>query len=137
MNREPHIRTFLRNIGCQYRGAVGCTKPECWFLLDLIGPEDLEFSLAFDCTDNPEDAESSRTADVYIVQPHGHPRESTDRIRVLTNATEFKVMRFLFALGVDRFSEKTRKALYEHNRPVRANAGAERAEEEDGRRSTR
>lgn len=59
-----------------------------------------------------------RTADIYIMPIGSHPRED-DGIRVIRNAREMHVLRFMFALGVEQFSEQTRAAMYANNRPIR------------------
>ena len=83
---------------------------------------DCEFYLYFD--DDPDDdrPEVLGTCDIHIV-PIG--RWPTEGLRVVQDCNRPQVMRFLFALGVNRFSEKTKKALYAMSNPLRTNSPPE------------
>lgn len=104
-SRESMIK-LLRSLG-----AVG---REDFFVLDGF---DNEFYLKFDMsidTDHPE--RSERTVDIHLKPVGCHPKDD-DGFRVLSFANERHVLRFMTALGIERFSEKTRQAIYEY-KPV-------------------
>lgn len=108
-DREPTMWRLLRSMGCRKSGDS--------FVLDGF---DSDFYLRFDVgidTDHP--ALSERTCDIHVMPVGACPSEVDRGMRVVTFAREMHVMRFMFALGVERFSEKTRTALYENNRPIR------------------
>lgn len=109
MNPVESLRKFLTNLGCRHRGE--------WYILDEFSSE---FYLAFDCTDDPEQPDQAGTCDIYVCHIGASIRESEDRLRVLCNLRRHQVMRFMFALGVEQFSEKTRKFLYASNSVIRA-----------------
>lgn len=106
--REPPVWKLLRSIGAK--------KRRDYFILDEF---DNEFFLKFDVAEDPETPAAKGTADILIYTTGSHPLDYDNGIRVISNASEAQIIRFLFALGVSRFSEHTRKALYERNRPIR------------------
>lgn len=110
MTADESMRKFLVSLGatCRTRGRL--------FVLDGF---DREFYLAFDAERDADDADSPPgTCDIYVVAVGEGPIGGT-KFRVLPNATRAKVMRFMFALGVERFGEPTRKFLYESNSVIR------------------
>lgn len=101
--REPPLWSTLRKLGAVKRGDD--------FILDGF---DSEFYLRFDVAidqDNPK----PRTCDVYAVTVM-----DASGIRLLRDARESHVLRFMFALGISRFSEATREAAFAMNNIVRA-----------------
>lgn len=114
MEREPRLWGLLR--------ALGCRRTSGRFILDGF---DHEFYLLFDTDEDPDSPDvNPENCDIHLRVVGSHPKDvpgdGTTGFRVVKNARESHVLRFMFALGVHRFSEETRKALYEHNRPVRA-----------------
>lgn len=112
-DHEPHVWLLLRSIGARER-RDGANH---YFVLDEF---DTEFFLKFDVSEDPEILEAKGKADILVFETGEHPRSGG--IRVVMNAGERRILQFMFGLGVERFSESTRKALYENNRPIRANA---------------
>lgn len=98
---------FLRSLGCK--------KRKNYYILDGFSSE---FYLLFDA-DLPEDPNKAGTVDIHVCHPGSSPGESAERIRVLADCRRHQVMRFLFALGVERFNEETKKALYAANSIIR------------------
>ena len=90
-------------MGCRERR----TSTFRYFILDGF---DTEFYLLFDASEDPETPEAKGSVDICIARV-GEPPPG-DNVRVVENANNQGVMRFIFALGAHRFSEKTRKALY-------------------------
>ena len=107
MNADESMAKFLTGLGARRRGHK--------YILDGFGAE---FYLMFDA--EPAEGSPAGTVHLHIAKVGASPNESSERICVLMNCTRHQVMRFMFALGVDRFSEKTKKFLYESNRVIRA-----------------
>lgn len=108
MSPTESMHKFLRELGCKKRGE--------YFILDGIGNE---FYLLFDASDNPETPDLWGTVDIYLARIGASPNESCERLRAVADCRRHQVMRFMFALGVEIFSEATRKALYDANKIVR------------------
>lgn len=109
MDPTDSMYRFLSGLGARRRHEE--------FILDGF---DGEFYLIFDTDYDPETPESLGTCDIYIADVGSPPMDSARRTRVVANCRRHQVMRFLFALGVERFSEATRKFLYESNSVIRA-----------------
>ena len=109
MNATESLAKFLSNLGARKRGDK--------YILDGF---DGEFYLIFGVAEDPETPDATGTADIYIADIGSHPQDSETKTRVVTNDTRYKVLRFMLALGVERFSEVTRQFLYESNRVLRA-----------------
>lgn len=103
-----HPWSWLSNMGCRRRGEL--------FIFDEFDPE---FYLIFDTSVDPETPESLGTCDILIQKTGVVPQESESKYRVIANARRVHVLRFMFALGVSRFSERTRQFLFEQNGVVR------------------
>lgn len=95
------LHQWLRRIGCRPR------RHKRW-ILDGFDPQ---FFLEFDLEEGGEIG----TADVLIVDL----QEKAEPIRIMSDAKRHGIMRLLFAMGVDRFSEQTRKVLYEMSNPLK------------------
>ncbi len=108
MNPAESLKKFLTELGCRHRGER--------YILDCF---DGEFYLMFDCEDNPEQPDHAGTCDIHVCRVGQSPLESSERLRVLCNCRRHQVMRFMFALGVERFSENTRNFLYAANSVIR------------------
>ena len=108
MDPRESMSRFLLGLGARRR--------ENYFVLDEFSSE---FYLVFDM-DDPEDPNLAGTVDIYVADIGSHPKDSEAKTRVVTDCRRHQVMRFLFALGVERFSEETRKFLYESNTVIRA-----------------
>jgi hypothetical protein len=104
---------FLREIGAR----PVHPKERMMWVLDGFN---CECFLALDLQPDPEQPDEVGTVDLYVAKPGSHPLESEDRLRVATNLRRHGVMRFLFAMGVDQFSDKTKKALYGMNNVLRS-----------------
>ena len=92
---------------------LGTRKFGTKYVLDGIDPEFCLYFDADECLDNPD---AVGTVDVLLGFP-SHPEY--ERVRILADANEPKVMRLLFALGVSRFSDKTKRVLYSMSNPLR------------------
>lgn len=95
---------------------MGCRRRHELFILDEFDPE---FYLIFDTSVDPETPESLGTCDILIQKTGVVPQESDSKYRVIANARRVTVLNFMYALGVSRFNEGTRKFLYEQNGVVR------------------
>lgn len=111
MDAIESMAKFLVRLGC--RKARG----HDWYILDGFRAE---FYLLFDCDDDPETPDSVGTCDIHIARIGASPEESDQRFRVVCNARRHQVMRFMFALGPQQFSDQTKTALYELNNVLRA-----------------
>ena len=87
---------FLRNLGCYKRGDL--------FILDGFSPE---FYLIFDTSYDPETPESLNTCDILVQSIGVHPKESKSKYCLVSNANTYDIVKFLRALGLDRFPKKT------------------------------
>ena len=99
------MEKFLREIGA----SQSRPKERMMWVLDGFSSDCF---LAFDLQPDPERPEEAGTVDLYVAKPGSHPLESEDRLRVASSLRRHGVMRFLFAMGVNQFSDKTKKALY-------------------------
>ncbi len=108
---DPGImRKFLKDLGCRKaRLPAHATHGEEWYILDGF---DHNMYLAFDLTVAEEFPESIGTVDIFACKPGEHVMESKERIQLMENCKIQGVMRLLFALGIKRFSEKTRSNVY-------------------------
>jgi hypothetical protein len=85
-------------------------------ILDGFGAE---FFLVFNFEECPElSPELAGTCDIMLV-PLNAEDYLGDAIRVVANANKHGVMRFLAALGIQRFDEKTKAAFYAGNTILR------------------
>lgn len=91
------LREWLTSIGCKRRHRTD-------FLIDEF---DHEFYLRFDTNIN-EDNPNPDTCDIHIVRTG---ELCTEGVCVVSDATIHDVVRFMRALGVSRFNEKTRGLL--------------------------
>lgn len=101
---------FLTGMGCHKRGEK--------YILDGFSSE---FYLLFDTALDQDDPKPG-TCDILVCRVGSSLSDSLNNMRVVADATAHKVMRFMFALGVDQFSETTRKFLYESNCVIRTQA---------------
>lgn len=108
MSPTESLAKFLAVMGCRRRGDN--------YILDEF---DGEFYLIFDVSEDPETPDATGTCDIYIADVGAHPSDSQFKTRVVCNCTRFKVMRFMFALGLERFSQPTQRFLYESNSVIR------------------
>jgi hypothetical protein len=106
-NIEHPMWSWLSKMGCRRRREL--------FILDEF---DTEFYLIFDTSVDPETPESLGTCDILLSTPGEQPT-ALNRVRLVANARRVDVLRFMFALGVSRFSERTQKFLYEQNGVVK------------------
>lgn len=109
MNASESMESFLTGLGAK---RVRSNKDK--YFLDGF---DHEFYLIFDAEDNPERPDTAGTCNILISIPGEPPGDIA--IRLVADCTRHKVMRFMFALGVERFSESTRKFLYANNSVIR------------------
>lgn len=115
---KDYIHELLTGIGCRKRESQDGSKK---YILDKFSSE---FYLIFDatlfdatlCDDDPKPG----TVDIILAKPGEHPNETATQTCIISDAKESGIKRFLFALGVHRFSEKTRKYLYASTLIVRA-----------------
>lgn len=107
------MEKFLREIGARQARP----KERMMWVLDGFSSDCF---IAFDLQPDPEQPDEVGTVDLYVAKPGSHPLESEDRLRVASNLRRHGVMRFLFAMGVDQFSDETKKALYGMNNVLRA-----------------
>lgn len=105
INMDPResMSRFLTGLGARRR--------ENYFVLDEFSTE---FYLVFDM-DDPEDPNLVGTVDIYVADIGSHPKDSETKTRVMTDCRRHQVMRFLLALGSERFAEKTQQFLRESN----------------------
>jgi hypothetical protein len=106
---------WLRDLGARKRpwsNVLGGHK----YILDGI---DSEFYLIFDASIDTDNKASDGSVDILIGRP-GHIEDPP--IRIMADAKEPQVKRFLFALGVHRFSDQTKSVLYQMSNPLRENA---------------
>ena len=99
-DREHPLWRTLHKLGAIKRGDD--------FILDGF---DREFYLRFDVgvdEDNPKPG----TCDIYVGRVGHSPKDSDHQFRLIADARESHVMRFIFALGINRFSDATRKSAY-------------------------
>lgn len=106
---EPTVWTLLRKLGCRKHRTVD------YFILDEF---DTFFYLLLDLTDNPERPETHGSADIHVARIGSMPQESSERILVMSDCREIEILRFMFALGIDRFSDQTRAALIDAEETV-------------------
>lgn len=106
------MEAFLRELGAR----PAWPKERMLWVLD-------EFSadcyLVFDLQPCPELPEHVGTVDLFLARPLSLPHDSETRILAASNLKRHGVMRFLFAMGICQFNEKTRKALYAMSNPLR------------------
>jgi len=100
------MHKFLVGMGCRRRGTD--------YLIDEFNHE---FYLRFDAAYDPETPDATGTVDIHVVPVGLTP---TEGIRVATNCTRHKVMRFMFAIGVDQLKVESRQFLYQSNTILRA-----------------
>lgn len=79
------------------------------------------FFIRFDFDEDPETPEAKGTCDILIV-PLRSDDYLADAIRIVWNANKHKVMRFLAAIGIERFDNKVKTAFYASTNPLRADA---------------
>ncbi|TWU67282.1 hypothetical protein V7x_28560 [Crateriforma conspicua] len=106
------MERFLRELGAR----PSRPKERMLWVLDGFSAD---CYLAFDLQPDPEQPDEIGTVDLYVAKPGSHPMDSEDRLRVAVNLRRHGVMRFLFAMGVSQFGEKTKKALHEMNHVLR------------------
>lgn len=99
------LRQWLTSLGCKRRHGTD-------FILDEF---DHEFYLRFDTNINKDNPDTT-TCDIHVVRVD---ELCTEGICVVMDAKMHGVMRFLFALGVSRFSDKTKGVLYAMSNPLR------------------
>lgn len=110
---KDYIDELLTGIGCRKREEQYSGKK---YILDGF---DGEFYLIFDatiCEDDPKPG----AVDIILAKPGEHPNESAFQTRVIADANEHQIKRFLYALGVSRLPEKTRRHLHATTVIVRA-----------------
>ena len=107
------MERFLREVGAR----PAYPKERMMWVLDGFS---CECFLAFDLQPDPEQPDEVGTVDLYVAKPGSHPLDSEERLRVAANLRRHGVMRFLFAMGVNQFSDKTKKALYGMNNVLRS-----------------
>ena len=90
---------------------IGCRRRENKFILDEF---DTNFYLIFDVEECSEAPETNGTCDILIAHVGSYPKDSATQIRIVLNCNENKVVRFLLALGVNRFNQSTQKYLNEY-----------------------
>lgn len=90
---------------------MGARRRDTDFILDGF---DNEFYLRFDVAIDQDDPKPG-TCDVYVLTTM-----DASGIRILRDVRESQVLRLMFALGVERFSEATRRALYDSNNIIRS-----------------
>ena len=118
MAADKSFAKLMTELGArQHRGPSGMTD---WWVLDEF---DHEFYLGFNFEDDPETPEARYTCDIHLCYVGSSPQDSKDSFRVFANARGHHVLRFMFALGVSRFSEQTKKAMYAHHGVIRTNDG--------------
>lgn len=105
--------TQNRDPDCKWIEEFGVRRRLQGYILDGF---DSDFYLYFDDSIDQDRPEVRGTVDIHVV-PIGH--HTSDGIRVLSDCKRHQVMRFLFALGVSRFGEKTKSALYATSNPLR------------------
>lgn len=111
MDAKESMQNFLTELGCKRRNEL--------FILDGF---DFEFYLVFDLTWEEElGADKYGTVDILVSSTGEVPANTAPQMRIVADCTRHHVMRFLFALGVQRFSEKTKAFLYASNKVIRAN----------------
>jgi len=86
----------------------------------LLDSFDFEFCIVFNFSPSPEDPKADGTCDIHIV-PLPSQDVLADGVRLVANANRHGVMRFLAALGIQRFDDKTKAAFYEMTNPLRNN----------------
>ena len=86
------------------------------FLLDGF---DSAFYIVFDFEDDPETPASAGTCDIGVVSLWALS-DPPETVWLVSNANKFGVMRFLAAIGIQRFSDKVKTAFYASSNPLRA-----------------
>lgn len=84
----------------------------------LLDSFDHEFCIIFNFETDPETPESIGTCDIEIV-PLPSDDILADAFRVVDNANKHGVLRFLAALGIQRFDDRVKSAFYEMTNPLR------------------
>ncbi len=108
------MHDFLISLGCRQHRSSPTD-----YILDEI---DCEFYLRFDCADDTDRPDVSvKTCDIHIV-PLRADDWKAESIRLVADCNRQKVLRFLFALGADRFKSQTRQVMYEVSNPLRKSA---------------
>ena len=108
--REPPVWEVLRRLGARM------SRDRKKFIIDEV---DTEFYFLFDVSEDPETPEAKGTADIILRRVGAPPNESCDGFRVIANANEMRIIRFLYELGVQRFSDDAQLVLREINRPIK------------------
>lgn len=85
----------------------------------LLDGFDHEYFIRFDFDECPETPAAKGTCDI-LISPLSSDDHVADSIRLVANANKFGVMRFLAAIGIDRFDEKVKTAFYQTSNPLRA-----------------
>lgn len=82
------------------------------YTIDRIDPA---FCIVLDCSIDTDDPDlSANTCDILIERNC----DSDESIRLVANATKYGVMRFIAALGLNRFDDRVKNAFYGVTEPI-------------------
>lgn len=84
----------------------------------ILDDFDTSFFITFDFEENPEDPESVGKCDIGVV-PLPCDDILADCVWLIHNANKHGVLRFLAAIGIQRFGEKVKTAFYASTNPLR------------------
>lgn len=97
--------------------SLGCRKSGTDYILDEI---DHEFFLLFDCAEDTDNLESQHTCDILIAAIGSSLNDNdwkAKSICVVADCFRSQVIRFLVAIGPNRFSYQARAAMDEWSNP--------------------
>ena len=97
---------------CQVLRTLGCHRTGNKYVLDGF---DTFFYLIFD-TAMDLDAPKPGTCDILVSRPGESPHESSAYMRLVADAKPSGVLRFLAALGISRFPQKTQEWFYTYHK---------------------
>ncbi len=107
---NPSLIDYVKQFARPMRG-----RPER-LILDGF---DSQCFILFDFEADPETPESLGTCDIGVVPLHCGDYSLDDVIWLVSNAKLHGVMRFLAALGIQRFDDKVKTAFYSMTNPLR------------------
>lgn len=100
---------------CQFLRKLGGRQTGNKYVLDGF---DTFFYLIFDTAMDLDDPKPG-TCDIIVSRPGESPHESSAYMRLVADAKPSGVLRFLAALGINRFPEKTRMCFYQSSSLLR------------------
>ena len=112
-------QSIAGKITCEFLANLGCKKSRKNPYLYYLDGFSHNCYLVFDASDCPEYPEHNGTVNLFVAKPGSLPHDTADHILVGMNFSESQVRRFMFAMGVNQFSDKTKTWLYKSSNPLR------------------